>query len=107
MEMSYETTTFLAYGIILTDEEVRKLEDEPDPIGEVETTGCVFEMYGDQVGGDTGYVLVNKDSMQYGDWCEEVGTRIGEDWNATLKMACESVGFEYREPSWLLVSEYG
>jgi hypothetical protein len=106
--MSYETTTFLAYGVSLTNEEARKLEDdEHDTIGEVETIGCVFKIFGDQVCGDTGYVLVVRDSVQYGGWCEEVGTKIGGDWNAKLKMACEKVGMEYREPSWLLVSEYG
>jgi hypothetical protein len=106
--MSYETTTMLAYGVVLADEEARKLEnDEPDPVCEAETTGCVFEMFGDQVCGDTGYVLVVRDSIQYGGWCEEVGTNTGGDWSAELKMACEKVGFEYREPPWLLVSEYG
>jgi hypothetical protein len=106
--MSYETTTMLAYGIILTKDEVKKIEDhDGDPYDEIGTTGCHFEMWGNHVSGDIGYVLVVCDSQQYGGWCKEVRTEIGEYWNLALIAACEETDIQYRNPSWLLVSEYG
>jgi hypothetical protein len=110
MEMSYETITMLAYGIILTDDEARKISDRDGDIDdEIGATGCNFDMWGNQVSGDTGYVLIVKDSQQYGGdgWVGGVSVDIGEDWDRALALACETVSIEYREPSWLLVSEYG
>jgi hypothetical protein len=46
------------------------------------------------------HVEKSRQDVEYG--CVPVKTTTGEKWNDIIKLACEELGLEYREPSWFL-----
>jgi hypothetical protein len=113
--MSYNTTTLLIYGFVVSSKEADKLIEHYGD--DIETKGadeCLLHLYGNMVLGDTAYVLGIDQSCHWGPKAsrevERVNFRNNPEvhWVSKLFDVCYQSGVktEGKTPDWLLVSSY-